>query len=193
MARRIPEQAARGVADLFLEVAPDLRRFAVKLTQGDCPAADDLVQEVFHDAALAWSVLHERDSGQRRAWLFTVVRNKAFSRWRADARVEVGLELEPAPSPAEDTWDKAFNAMTLERCWKTLSCMPPTRYRVAYLRWREQWSTAEIATLLEISPSTVRVHLKNARDELVQLLGPDRLVSPEELDLQHKNREEEAS
>ena len=35
------------------------------------------------------------------------------------------------------------------------------------------WSSAEIAELLGISQSTVRVHLKKARDALAEEIGPE--------------------
>jgi DNA-directed RNA polymerase specialized sigma24 family protein len=51
--------------------------------------------------------------------------------------------------------------------------MPPMRQRVAFLRWGEEWTCAEIAEWLGISSSTVRAHLKHARDELAVVIGPD--------------------
>jgi predicted ArsR family transcriptional regulator len=43
--------------------------------------------------------------------------------------------------------------------------MPEARQRAAFLKRIEGWSSAEIAELLGISQSTVRAHLKLARDE----------------------------
>jgi RNA polymerase sigma-70 factor (ECF subfamily) len=51
--------------------------------------------------------------------------------------------------------------------------MPAARQRVAFLRWGEEWSSAEVAELLGVSQSTVRAHLKLARDELAEEIGPD--------------------
>jgi RNA polymerase sigma-70 factor (ECF subfamily) len=47
-----------------------------------------------------------------------------------------------------------------------IKMMPEGRQRVAFLKWGEDWSSAEIAELMGISQSTVRAHLKLARDEL---------------------------
>jgi RNA polymerase sigma-70 factor (ECF subfamily) len=182
MPRRISEQTAKEVADVFTAVAHDLHRYAVTLVQGDHAAADDLVQEAFHAAARDWDTLHGREPGHQRAWLFVVTRNKAVSRWKAGARVEVGterLESRARASAPEDTWNKTICALTLEACRTVLDRMPPTRYQVAHLRWYEQWSTREIAELLGITASTVRVHLKNARDDLARALGPDLLLTEE--------------
>jgi len=51
--------------------------------------------------------------------------------------------------------------------------MPEMRQRVAFLKWGEEWSSAEIAEVLGITQSTVRAHLKLARDELAEEIGPE--------------------
>lgn len=55
--------------------------------------------------------------------------------------------------------------------------MPQARQRIAFLKWGEEWSSAEIADLLGISPSTVRAHLKLARDELVDAVGSQATIT----------------
>ena len=45
------------------------------------------------------------------------------------------------------------------------------RQKVAFLRWNEDWSAAEIAGWLGIAQATVRGHLKEARDELIIQVG----------------------
>lgn len=174
MTRRIPEGIAVEVERLFIAVAPELFCFARRIVQGDYACAEDLVQEVFHDAALAWEVLGARDVGLQRAWLFKVLKNKATSQWKADVRMIVGVDLDDEPCDGrDDTYDKALNSIAVERCWEVVRRMPLARHRVAYLRWHEEWSTREIAQFLKIEQSTVRVHLKNARDELMTAVGSD--------------------
>ena len=51
--------------------------------------------------------------------------------------------------------------------------MPPARHHVVCLRWIAGWSAAEISIELAIQQTTVRVHLKNARDTLITAIGPD--------------------
>jgi RNA polymerase sigma factor (sigma-70 family) len=62
--------------------------------------------------------------------------------------------------------------MALDRALKVVKEMPPIRHRVACLRVLAGLSTAEVADLLGISQSTVRVHLKAARDTLMREVGP---------------------
>lgn len=173
MTPRIPEHAAREVACLFATVAQDLHRFACRLTHGDNALAEDLVQEVFKAAALKWDEVRKKDLDRQRAWLFRVLKNKEISNWRTSSRCQITPDIEEPAADPNSTHEKALHAIALDRCWAVIKAMPPNRHRVAYLRWHEAWSTDEIANFLNITPSTVRVHLKNARDELKTAVGPD--------------------
>lgn len=51
--------------------------------------------------------------------------------------------------------------------------MPPARQKVAFLRWGLEWTSAEVAEWLGIDSSTVRRHLKLARDQMAAEIGPD--------------------
>jgi transposase len=62
--------------------------------------------------------------------------------------------------------------MTCQRCWERFARMLEARQRAAFLKRIEGWSSAEIAELLGISQSTVRAHLKLARDEQAEEVGP---------------------
>jgi RNA polymerase sigma-70 factor (ECF subfamily) len=176
MTRPIPERWRDELAELHACAANDLFLFAFStLVQGHGESAYDLVQDVYCAAALGWGSLRLLDRDRQRAWLFRTLKNKAIDRWRESKREHVGPESAPArwSSDRDDTHDKALTLIVLERCWKVLAAMPARQFRVAYLRWHEGWSSAEIAEHLGIACSTVRVHLKNARDELRRAVGPD--------------------
>ncbi|SER31358.1 RNA polymerase sigma factor [Actinokineospora terrae] len=172
MSPRIPDEAAKEVAELFRYTARDLHRYAFRLNRGDAASAEDQVQDAFQAAALAWPALRPLSAGRRRAWLFAVVRNKSIDTWRKSTGVESLTETGISTAP-EDTHYRAVHLILLERCWKLLLTMPTARFRVAYLRWHESMSTREIADHLGIAPSTVRVHIKHARDEIIANIGPD--------------------
>jgi RNA polymerase sigma-70 factor (ECF subfamily) len=175
MPRRISEETAEQVAQLFVAVAPDLFQFAVTLVQGDRASAEDLVQEAFQAVALAWVKVGSYDLDCQRAWLFTVTRNKAINRWKANRRVTSELDMVRAVeiTDRDDTHDKVLNSLTLDRCREVLRSMPPARYRIAYLHFYEEWRPSEIAKHLGLSASTVRVQIKRARDQLANAIGPD--------------------
>ena len=81
--------------------------------------------------------------------------------------------------------------MALDRCLQAIQKMPPAQHRVAYLCWHEDWSTKEIARELGIAQATVRVHLMNARRDLVDAVGNE-IVLAEERDDEDDSRGKEA-
>jgi RNA polymerase sigma-70 factor, ECF subfamily len=175
VAGRISTEAAKEVAALFEAEASSLFGYACTLP-GVSPAdAEDMVQVTFYEAATRWEdLLFALDQESLRKWLYRVLRYKTIDQWRKYSSRQVPLEqFDRCIGPAEETYDKALSSITLDQCWEKIATMPKTRQRVAFLTWSEDWSSAEIAELLGIKPSTVRGHLKRARDELAALIGPD--------------------
>jgi len=171
VSRRISHDIAAEVERLFVDAASALFSYACTLPGVDRPTAEDLVQESFHDAALSWDKLAGRDLEGRRQWLFKAVRNKAIDHWRKNVRCEPSSELVELPFAVEDTAHRVLLTAALARCWSVVQGMPPVRQKVAFLRWNEDWSAAEIAGWLGIAQATVRGHLKEARDELIIQVG----------------------
>jgi RNA polymerase sigma-70 factor (ECF subfamily) len=181
--RRIGENIAAEIAKLFLDTAAELHAYACTLPNVDESKADDLVQEAFNAAALTWDKLAGRDRSGRRAWLFAVVRNKTIDQWRKDRSSVPSPKLLEAPSWADVTADQVLSEMALAKCWAVIQAMPPVRKKVAFLRWREDWTSAEIAGWLGISQDTVRGHLRVARGELLVQAGADvPFISDPEID-----------
>ncbi|MFF8386887.1 RNA polymerase sigma factor [Streptomyces kanasensis] len=162
---RVPPEYWTEVAALYRQHRGDLLRFAARLLHGEAHLAHDMTQEVFQAAALAWSRLRRLDPDTRRAWLFRVLKNKVYDHW-GGARRHVPLPELPEASPS-DTSREAVSGLLLKRCWGVMDAMPPAQRRVALLRWQGEWTSAEIAGHLSLSPSTVRVHLANARRALL--------------------------
>jgi RNA polymerase sigma factor (sigma-70 family) len=171
--RRISEGIAAEITQLFLGTAAELHAYACTLPNVDRHTADDLVQEAFQAAALAWEKLANRDTDGRRRWLFTVIRNKTIDQWRKERNSVLSPDLPEAPSAIDATADSVLSATALAKCWAAVQEMPAVRKKVAFLRWSEEWTSAEIAAWLGISQATVRGHLKVARDELMIRVGAD--------------------
>lgn len=168
---------AAEVTLLYQVTAADSYRCACTLPDIDENAAHDLVQKVFHAAVLAWwSSLAGTSTKGRRRWLFKVARNKAIVQWHKNQLCELGSEL-PEPltrSPrATDTADWALSAIALENCWNAIKSMPLVRRRVAFSRWNEDWTSAEIAGWPGSTQDTVRGRIKVARDELMIVAGAE--------------------
>jgi RNA polymerase sigma-70 factor (ECF subfamily) len=173
MSQTADDENMSELADVFRRHSADLYRRARFLTQGDSHAARDLVQEVFQAAAMQWGQFRSYDEEHRVHWLFRVLRNKYVDLIRAHKR-------EPDAAPPDHDWAapdetarQALCAVTLHKCWAVIEQMPPEQHRVAVLRWAASWTSAEIAEALGIKPSTVRVHLMNARKGLLNVVGPD--------------------
>jgi RNA polymerase sigma-70 factor, ECF subfamily len=170
---QIPAETAEAMAALFRAEARGLFGYASTLPNVTKPDAEDLVQVTFQEAALAWERLGSLDEETRRKWLYRVLRNKAIDQWRAHGSRQSSWEqIDTAVSPALGTYRAALSSIALQRCWDMIKLMPQARQRIAFLKWGEEWSSAEIARLMGISQSTVRGQLKLARDELAVAVGP---------------------
>jgi RNA polymerase sigma-70 factor (ECF subfamily) len=168
---RIPPEHADEVGKLYARTAPALFGYARTLPQVGPARAEDLVQVAFQEAAVCWDKLAALDGERRRQWLFAVVRNKAIDEWRRDRRVQAEADPADYARPAPEPVAQVLSTLALQKCWAAIERMPPTRQRVAFLRWNEEWSTREIADWLGVASATVRWHLKIARDELVEQAG----------------------
>jgi RNA polymerase sigma-70 factor, ECF subfamily len=175
VARRISAEAAKEVAALFEAEASSLFGYACTLPGVSRADAEDMVQVTFHEAATRWEdLLFALDQESLRKWLYRVLRYKTIDQWRKYGSRQVPLEqFDSCAGSAEKTYNKALSSITLGQCWEKIATMPETRQRVAFLTWSMDWSSAEIAEYLGIKPSTVRVHLKRARDELAAVIGSD--------------------
>jgi RNA polymerase sigma-70 factor (ECF subfamily) len=140
---------------------------AVVLT-GDRTLAEDLAQDALLAAHRKWEQLAEDDDPG--AWVRRAVANRSASTWRRWARearamtrlrhraVDVVAPLEP---PDEEFWD-------------AVRALPTRQAQCVALRYLEDRDVGEIATILDVPPGTVRVHLHEARTTLARQLGETR-------------------
>jgi len=140
--------------------------FAVLTEQAD---ADDAVQDGF------LSALQHLDScsppEKFRAWLLTIVRNRAFDlrrrgRVRAVEVLEDGTAQAQDASPLEAAERSELNA----RLSAAIETLTDTQREVLMMHDIEGWKHADIAHLLGLAESTVRVHLLHARRRLRAVL-----------------------
>lgn len=128
-------------------------------------AAEELAQDAFVEAHKRWNrVGVMADPG---AWVRKVAMNRARSRYRrmgAEARAyarhlgrrsEQLIELD---EPADEFWSAVRD-------------LPHQQARVVALRYLEDRSIDEIASLLDVAPPTVRVHLHRGRRTLAARFG----------------------
>lgn len=130
--------------------------------------ADDLFSQVWLEAWRSRAG-YDRALGAPLPWLYGVARNtlRAHFRRRADI-YPTGFELGVDPWPeVDDSLDAAATAMALERGLNLLN--DEQREILLLVAW-EHLSPTEIATSLQMSPSTVRTRLHRARILLRQHL-----------------------
>jgi RNA polymerase sigma-70 factor (ECF subfamily) len=163
--RRISEQTAQEVAELYRVEASGLFGQAMVLSQGDHASAEDLVQRVFEAAALGWRAVRPLTTEERRRWLYVVLKRRAIDTWRSERRILLDSDLLDNFSKndvTDEVGEVVTEALSIDQLWKELRSLPPVRYRVAYLSWRCGWTAKEVAEALGMSPSTVRVHKHKA-------------------------------
>jgi RNA polymerase sigma-70 factor (ECF subfamily) len=137
------------------------RRLAERLT-GSAADGDDLIQ----DALLGTLENRAAPTGAVRPWLRAVIANRFRGDLRGDrrrVRRELSTELAEAPPSAE----VSLNTLKLHRQLAELVAELDEPYRqTVVLRFFEDRSSAEIATLLGVPAGTVRWRLKTALDRL---------------------------
>ncbi len=127
--------------------------------------AEEVAQEAFYRAYRDWQDIGRLD--HRAAWIRRVALNLSYSRlrrWRAEARALV--RLGPAVAAPEITPET-------ESYWEHVRALPPRQAQVTALAILEDRSTADIAEILGIEESTVRVHLARARKKLASALDEE--------------------
>lgn len=133
---------------------------------GNWSVAEDLTQEAFARAYRRWDEVsgYDRPDGWVRQVAVNLLRSRARrvqAEWRARARLQPPADVvEPAPLPDE-----------LERFWAAVRDLPRQQAAAITLHFLEDRQPAEMASILDCSPSTARVHLHRARKRLQAVLG----------------------
>jgi RNA polymerase sigma-70 factor (ECF subfamily) len=137
--------------------------------------AEELVHDVFlavwRDRA-SWNV-----NTSPRLWLYGAVRNRAMNHLRHERVVaEVALR-EPViamGAPPIDPQSEVEARELDERVSRALSGVSERRRLAMTLRWRHDFTPAEIAEVLGTTQQAVRVLLTRARRDLADLVGDPR-------------------
>jgi len=169
---------------------PALRRYARALVR-DPWDADDLVQDCLERAISRW---HQRrgdeggNSGNTRAWVFTILHHLAMTRLRRAARRPRPVALDEVDGSSETMMDRMTGdggpsgRENPQESWlhcqdilDALSRLPVDQRTVLLLVTVEDLSYAEAARVLDIPVGTVMSRLSRARDRLHQTLAHEAL------------------
>ena len=139
-------------AELFEEYEVSLRRYACRLA-GDADEANDLVSETFLRAYIHLPLLGELNPGQRKAWLYRVLKNRFIDEKRAGKR-EQALAQQMA-------W---MNSLAAPEVYspEALSQVPDKYRQLLQMHYILEMTSEEIGERLGVPAATVRSRLRLA-------------------------------
>jgi RNA polymerase sigma-70 factor, ECF subfamily len=176
LAERIRAGQAQALGELYDRYAGTAFAVALRVV-ADRTEAEDVV----HDAFVAvWRKIDRFDAGRGslRAWLLTVVRNRAIDRVRA-RRVSVDVDdaderslLRTGPNP---TWEDALRRTSAAEVRTALDGLPDDQRRALELAYFEGYTYREVAAMTGVAAGTaagrLRLGLAKLRDSLAGSSG----------------------
>jgi RNA polymerase sigma-70 factor, ECF subfamily len=162
---RVLERLRRGDRDaageFYDHYAPRIHRFILRALGGfsSPPDADDLLQETF--LALAEALPFFRGDAALFTFACAIAHRKTMSFLRTSARrARIVSALEPVESATGSPPSRDANLH------HALAALKPQYRELLHLKYVEEATTAEIATIVEATEHAVESKLKRARDAL---------------------------
>ena len=184
-ADRIRGGDAAALGELYDRHAAAALAVAMRVVGGRAEAED-----VVHDAFVAvWRKIDRFDAqrGSLRAWLLTVVRNRAIDRVRA-RRTAVDVDeaddrslLRTGPNP---TWEAALDRAAANDLRQAIQALPDEQRRAVELAYFEGYTYREVAEITGVPPGTANGRLRLALAKLREALtgsAASPLASPERI------------
>jgi RNA polymerase sigma-70 factor (ECF subfamily) len=171
LAERIRSGDSEALGEVYDRYAATALATAMRVVR-----ARDEAEDVVHDAFVAvWRKIDRFDAerGSLRAWLMTVVRNRAIDRVRArrpNMDLEVADErslLRTGPNP---TWEAALGRTAATDVQAAMAALPQEQRQAVELAYFEGYTYREVAELTGVAPGTangrLRLALAKLRDAL---------------------------
>ena len=184
-ADRIRDGDAGALGELYDRHAAAALAVAMRVVGGRAEAED-----VVHDAFVAvWRKIDRFDAqrGSLRAWLLTVVRNRAIDRVRA-RRTAVDVDdaderslLRTGPNP---TWDAALDRAAANDLRQAMDALPDEQRRAIELAYFDGYTYREVAEITGVPPGTANGRLRLALAKLREALtgsAASPLAAPERI------------
>lgn len=149
----------------IIELMPDLRRFARKLTR-TADQADDLVQDTV-ERALMRETLYQQGTNLR-AWLFTMMRNISITQARkATLRRTYATELMSLERPT--VMPSQIDTVLLKSSLAYLAALTPGEREAVALLGIQDMSYEEAAAVTGLPVGTMKSRLSRGRSRLREL------------------------
>jgi RNA polymerase sigma-70 factor (ECF subfamily) len=143
---------------------------------GSRQVAEELAQDAFLDAYRRWDEIGGYDKPG--AWVRRAVCNRATSLARRGAVASAGL-ARLAALPAAHGSPHSESVDPDDTFWEAVRSLPERQAQCIALHYLEDRSVVEVATILECSANTVKVHLHRGRLTLAERLGLTRSTAPD--------------
>jgi RNA polymerase sigma-70 factor, ECF subfamily len=156
----------RAFASLMGQFGERTLSYLGSLVGGD---ADDVQQELWLTVYRTVSTLH--DPRAFRTWLFRSARHRAID-WMRRRKRERELLDDVAIASAgavQEVDETTLSASQLAALDAALAEIPPPQHEVLLLRYRDDMSYAEIASIVGVPLGTVRTRLHHGRKRLQEL------------------------
>ena len=142
-------------------VAEDLHRYVRRLADG-ADEADDLFQETL--ARYLGSGFDSDDPAERRRYLFRIATNLSRDRKRWSRRWDLGSLFERGGDPPETRYGDRIDVQ------RALARLPPRSRALLWLAYVHGMEHKEIAEIVGVASTSVRVLLARARKKLLRNL-----------------------
>jgi len=128
------------------------------LSSNNPSIAEDIVQETFIRALENAHILNELTEGQCRSWLYRTAKNIFIDKIRRIAK-------EPQPEFPLIGEDDLSEIIVKQLC----NQLPGEERTLFWMRYIEGYSSAELGSIFDIPPSTVRSRLSSARKKMAKI------------------------
>lgn len=135
---------------------------------GDRWAAEDLAQDAFLKAHMAWATIEEFDCPG--SWVRKVMVNASRSAYRRRTVETRAMRLVGAGS--RNGQELGIPGTSVE-VWKAVRQLPRRQAQAVALTYYAGSSRQEVADILGCSPLTVKTHLQRGKKALVKKLGAE--------------------
>jgi RNA polymerase sigma-70 factor, ECF subfamily len=177
------QQILGGRTELYAELIGRyqgmLYRFAMGMVR-DPDQATDLVQDSF---VKAFSSLRKcRDRDHFRAWIFRILRNRCTDYLRSPARRSVSLDSQGESLFARDAADTFLEHRECQAAVdRALLALPKDQREAFLLKHVEELSYEEMADLLEVGVSALKMRVSRAREAVREALRQAGMMESREM------------
>jgi len=165
--RLVSLSSPEGIEALYDRYGPLAYTVALRILS-DQSAAEDVVQEAFLAVWRRGSTYHA-GRGSLRAWLCTIVRNRAIDRLRGErgrAHVDIAPLAEERDTSPTDPWAVLEAELTGQEMRRALAGLPVEQRQTLELAYFGGYSQSEIAATMEVPLGTVKGRVRMAMEKL---------------------------